>query len=342
MLQDYRNPNGIFPSSTLPETIGMLKVLFTVDTEIWCGDWADLDRRFPQAFKHYIYGPTSSGDYALPGLFRILNAHGLTGVFMVESLFATRFGLAPLEEVVGLIREAGQEVQLHLHPEWADESNESLIPQSGVKRPLLRQFSLADQQVLISSGRDLLQAAGAPPVTAFRAGSYGLNLDTLKALRSCEILIDTSYNPGYSTGVADVAPGRALMQPEEIDGVAEFPITGYRDGGRSGLRHLQLTACSYPEMKRTLECAERAGYNYVVIVAHNFELLTPDKQRKDKLIVRRFEHLCRFLSNNPDRFQVCGFNDIGKIRYSPQPKAIDGSLWQTAGRQVEQLMRRLS
>ena len=70
----------------------MLKVIFTVDTEIWCDDWTDLDARFPDAFNKYVYGPTQQGKYALPGLFRILTEHGLTGVFMVETLFAGRFG----------------------------------------------------------------------------------------------------------------------------------------------------------------------------------------------------------------------------------------------------------
>jgi hypothetical protein len=320
----------------------MLNVLFTVDTEIWCGEWTDLDRRFPTAFKHYVYGPTSDGNFALPGLFRTLNEYGLTAAFMVETLFATRFGLAPLEEMVGLIRDAGQEVQLHLHPEWADESIEPLIPLTGEKRPLMRQFSFADQRALIAHGRDLLLAAGAPPVTAFRAGSYGLNLDTLKALHDCQILIDTSYNPGYSTGVADVAPGHVLMQPEQLQGVAEFPVTAYRDGRGAKLRHMQLTACSFAEMKQVLESAEESGYEYVVIVAHNFELLTPDKQRQDKRLVRRFERLCQFLSSNAERFNVCGFNSIENIRYAPQPEPVKGSVWRTAERHVEQLLRRLN
>ena len=96
----------------------MLKVFFTVDTEIWCGGWDDLDRKFPAAFQQYVYGPTGQGDYALPMTMEILNDHGLKGVFFVEPLFATRFGLAPLQEMVDLIQTAGHEIQLHLPPEW--------------------------------------------------------------------------------------------------------------------------------------------------------------------------------------------------------------------------------
>nr|MBA2260361.1 polysaccharide deacetylase [Acidobacteriota bacterium] len=79
----------------------MLKVFFTVDTEIWCNGWNDLDRKFPDAFRRYVYGPTRQGNYGLPLQLRMLNDHGLTGVFFIEPLFATRFGDEPLREVVG-------------------------------------------------------------------------------------------------------------------------------------------------------------------------------------------------------------------------------------------------
>ena len=89
----------------------MLKVFLTVDVEIWCGGWDALDRNFPEAFRRYIYGPTGSGEYALPYLLALLETHGLDGVFFVEPLFAGCFGAAPLAEVVGLIRDKRQEIQ---------------------------------------------------------------------------------------------------------------------------------------------------------------------------------------------------------------------------------------
>ena len=44
----------------------MLDVFITVDVEVWCDGWNDLDTKFPNAFKRYIYGPTSGGNYGLP------------------------------------------------------------------------------------------------------------------------------------------------------------------------------------------------------------------------------------------------------------------------------------
>ena len=98
----------------------MLDVFLTVDVEVWCNGWEDLDAKFPAAFRRYIYGPTSKGDYGLPYQLRHLRDYGLTGVFFVEPLFSTRFGPEPLVEILDLIREEEHEIQLHLHTEWAD------------------------------------------------------------------------------------------------------------------------------------------------------------------------------------------------------------------------------
>ena len=70
----------------------MMDVFLTVDVEVWCDGWDDIDAKFPDAFQRYIYGPTSRGDYGLPYQLRQLQDHGLTGVFFVEPLFSTRFG----------------------------------------------------------------------------------------------------------------------------------------------------------------------------------------------------------------------------------------------------------
>src|SRR5512144_3111402 len=105
----------------------MLDVFFTVDVEVWCDGWDDIDRKFPGAFREYVYGPTASGDCGLPLTLRVLGDHGLAGVFFIEPLFASRFGLQPLAEIVGLVRDARQEVQLHLHTEWVDEAREPLL-----------------------------------------------------------------------------------------------------------------------------------------------------------------------------------------------------------------------
>src|SRR5262245_7612576 len=137
----------------------MLDVFFTVDVEIWCDGWRNIDVKFPDAFRRYVYGPTPHGDYGLPFTLKRLEEYGLLRVFFVEPLFATRFGLAPLSEILGLIQERHQEVQLHLHTEWVDEATEGLLQNVDRKRKHLRDFSYEEQKTLIAEGIRLIECA---------------------------------------------------------------------------------------------------------------------------------------------------------------------------------------
>jgi hypothetical protein len=319
----------------------MLKVFFTVDTEIWCGGWDDLDRKFPAAFQQYVYGPTDQGNYALPMTMEILSDHGLKGVFFVEPLFATRFGLSPLQEMVEMIQEAGHEVQLHLHTEWVDEAQQDgTLPAIDRKRENIREFSRPDQSTLIGKGLSLLRSAGAEPINAFRAGNYGLNAATLVALAENRIDFDTSYNAAAEIGVDDVAPGEILTQPRQFDTVIEYPVTVYRDRGGDSLRLFQLNACSFNEMTIILTTAMELGWESIVIVSHNFELLNQRKNRPDSIVVRRFRKLCRYLETNSDRFEVTGFTGLQKSVERPQPPLFSSSKWDTYARSAEQIVRR--
>jgi len=229
----------------------MLDVFFTVDVEIWCNGWNDIDRRFPEAFRNYIYGNPATGEFALRYKLQQLQQHGLHGVFFVEPLFATRFGISALEEIVGLIQEYGQEVQQHLHTEWVCESLEPLIPMATPRRQFLRQFSLAEQTTLIGAGKQLLQRAGVAEVHAFRAGSFGFNRATLTALAACDIHVDSSYNSTMFGPDSGVLPDQAVYDVTEVDGVFEYPMSVYHDGSNK-LRHVQLAACSNYELEGLL------------------------------------------------------------------------------------------
>lgn len=317
----------------------MLEVFFTVDVEIWCDGWVNIDQKFPGAYRKYILGPTPDGDFGLPYQLRVLKDHGLLGTFFVEPLFSTRFGKQPLEEIVGLIKENGQEVQLHLHSEWVDESLEPLIPDSTRKRQFLFQYSLEEQKRLIEAGISLLTSAGATEVNAFRAGSFGFNLDTLRALAANGISFDSSYNATLFGPTSGVMPNRIVIEPIEYEGVFEYPMTVFKDGIGS-LRHAQLTACSYSEIEHLLFQALEEQRNAFVILFHNFELLSPSKTRPDRIVIDRFMKLCKFLEKNRDSFCVKGFRELHPTVVPAHTIPLKVDFWRTANRLVEQVYRR--
>lgn len=316
----------------------MLDVFFTIDVEVWCGGWDDLDRRFASAFRRYIYGPTRYGNYGLPRHLDLLSSHGLQGVFFVEPLFATRFDPSSLCEIVDLIRRRDHEVQLHLHTEWVDEALRPLLNGVTCKRQYLRQFSLEEQTALITEGKRLLVQAGAPAPAAFRAGSFALNYDTIRALAAAGIRIDSSYNASVLGPDSGLLPGTLVLEPILVDEVYEYPITVFQDG-MDRLRHAQISACSYGELETVLWQALTEGRKATVLLSHSFELLNKSRTRPDWIAARRLEKLCAFLDRHRDCFRVRGFQHLEPQAVTAQPQPLASSSWRTIGRFAEQLYR---
>ena len=316
----------------------MLNVFFTIDVEVWCNGWHNIDEKFADAFARCIHGETPQGSYGLPYQLKVMNDHGLTSVCFVEPLFSARFGPDPLDEIVGLVNAAQHETQLHLHTEWVDEARTPLLKGVTEKRQHLRYFSMAEQTSLISMGRQMLACCGAADVNAFRAGSFGFNRDTLDALAANSIPYDSSYNATLFGLDSGVKSGEAAWSPFECRGVFEYPMTVF-DDGTGKLRHVQLTACSFSEIEGLLWRAVEAEYTSFVILSHSFELLNGGKDRPDAVAVSRFRKLCAFLDKNRDSFQLRGFRGLVP-EMSAAPALLCSPVWQTGKRLLEQVYRR--
>jgi len=320
-----------------------VNVLLTFDIEVWCNSWTTLEEDFPTSFERYVFGRSKKGDFALPKTLEILDRHGLRGVFFVEPLFAARFGLEPLATIVELIQQAGQEIQLHLHPEWTDEALSPLLPNVTTKRQHLSYYSGEEQAALIRHGLRLLNEAGAPPPSAFRSGSFACNEDTFAAIAANGLRFDSSINRTLPVSLpGNAQPASAgLCEPFAANGLGVYPMTIFRDGfGR--LRHAQIGACSTRELIEAMQCAQADGWPSFIALSHNFELMVPDKVKPDPIVVGRFEALCRFLANHRDTLPTKGFNDLS-LHTIPRGLALPHtSRLSTAVRYAEQALRRLN
>ncbi|MBT8337937.1 MAG: polysaccharide deacetylase [Gemmatimonadetes bacterium] len=284
-----------------------LAVYYTVDTEVW---WArgshDGRSGFADEFRRWFHGATPRGDYGVPFQMRLLSEHGLKGVFFVEPLFAAVVGSDPLEEMVECILEAGHDVQLHAHVEWLRHIDHPVaVPGTG---PHIRSFGLADQKRLLGEATRLLTEAGAPHPTAFRAGNFGADDTTLAALAQLDIGVDSSLDRCYLDDDCRISGGAAIRQPRTIGETLEVPVSAFVDYP-GHLRPVHLNACGFGEVRHALQEAERLNHPTFVMVSHSFELLNGRQDRPDRVVLGRFEKLCRFLADHEDRFRTADFRE---------------------------------
>ncbi len=269
----------------------MTRLYITIDTEYSFG----MARRLggggrAENFASAIIGATPSGARGIHYQMDRFDAHGIKAVFFVDPMPALVWGTAAIADVVGPIAARGHDVQLHLHTEW--------LALAGAANPLgtatggnLRDFGLDQQCTLIDYARGVLIAAGAPAPVAFRAGNYGANDDTLRALATLGIAYETSHCPGIAASECHISLGPEDRQVQRHCGTIEVPISAI--GARGGaLRHYQLTALSDGELLAALRHAVRARQQQVTLVSHSFELLSRDRQRANRIITRRFDRLC--------------------------------------------------
>lgn len=275
----------------------MLPVLITIDTEYSLA----LYRQGPGSERTFNFDRAIAcrGKWGESGIFYQmdkLDRHGLKGVFFVDPMPALVWGRRAVDEVVQPILARGHGVQLHLHPEWLEFADRKAAPVGGQGRNMA-DFPLADQRALLEYGAERLVEAGADRPIAFRAGNYGANDDTLRALTSLGLLYDTSFPPGIASSPCAISLPPGQLSPVRHHGVTELPIGAIAARG-GALRHAQITALSRREMQRAISHAAACHWPAFVLVSHSFELFDRARGMPNWLVRRRFDKLCEWLGQS--------------------------------------------
>lgn len=277
----------------------MTVLYLTVDTEYSAGLFRQGGKASrAENFARSISGETRDGAAGIFYQMDLLDRHGLKGVFFVDPMPALVWGVAAVTDVVGPIIARGHDVQLHLHTEWLEFAGEANPLGDRIGRNI-KDFNLDDQCRLLDHARSILIAAGAPPPVAFRAGNYGANDDTLRALGQIGLRYDTSHCPGIAQSDCDISLSAANRDPIAHCGTIEVPIDSVA-AARGGLRHFQLTALTAGEIIAALRHAARRGQQCMTLVSHSFEALSRDRLRINRIVQRRFERLCAAVQAMPD------------------------------------------
>ena len=308
------------------------RVFLTIDTELM---WRHHAAGLPAAeVALRSLEPSGVGvAYQLATLAR----HGLKATFFVDPMPALVYGLDPIRTVVAAILAAGQEVQLHLHPNWTAADADDRRAHAPFE---MTEYSAHRQRELIAQARDLLVAAGAPIPIAFRSGSYAANDDTLAALIALGFSYDSSHNGSEHPWPSAISLPMRQIAPMVHRGLIELPVTVIED--RVGtLRHVQLCALSAAEMRAALDHAADRDHAAVTIVSHGFELANRSGTRPNAVHVRRFEALCRMLAARRDAMPTTHFTDRPALPLIRADAPLGPSVWRTRWRQAEQLWSNL-
>ncbi|MFT6734143.1 MAG: hypothetical protein ACJAS9_002338 [Polaribacter sp.] len=319
-----------------------LNVFLTIDTELWL-----LYNDFEKDFDSAIYGKTPQGDFGVTHQLETFAEYGLNATFFVEPLFTLQYGKKPLQQLIEKINSYDQEVGLHIHTEWFNTTGAHILDNKKLGQNI-KDYSEAEQTSIIKVGLELLEEAGAKKITSFRAGNYGGDFNTLKALHNNNLLYDTSYNVPYLNNICNMDTGINLQDATKMEEVVEYPVTYFKDYGEHK-RHLQLTACSLSEIKHVLTQAYQQQRHSCTIVLHSFEWIKRIRKNQfrdhtvDKVCLKRFHKLCKFLSENKDKFTTQKFENINLkgVDMDIQHNEIKSNLCRTSARMLEQLVRRV-
>lgn len=278
----------------------MTRVLITIDTEYSSGLYTGpgaADRA--DNFARSIACNTPQGPAGIAHKLDLLARHGQKAVFFVDPMPALVWGVAAIEDIVGPIIAAGQDVQLHCHTEWLALAGAANLLASKRTGQNLADFPFEEQCAILDYARTTLMAAGASAPVAFRAGNYGADDNTLRALASLGIVYDSSHCPAMAgTSACRISLGPDIRDPLEHMGVIEVPVGSIGAIG-GGQRHAQITALSLDEMLAAIRHAALSGQETFTLVSHSFELINRRKLAANRVVRHRFTALVKALAAMP-------------------------------------------
>jgi len=300
-------------------------VFLTVDTEASIGGcFADPVRNKP-FLDALVDGRVDDRSEALGFLLRTLREHRLRGTFFVESLQSRYFGHDPMRRYVDAITDAGQDVQLHVHPAWRNFRDGAVVRTEPADHSTGRPAE--ELEAIFAEAIERFEAWGHGGPAAVRTGSFSVGLDTYHALEavglSCASNVSLALNPS-----ADAAL-HWHYHYRQMGSVREVPLTAietFSPQGRRVFRPLTVTACSFAEFRAALQQAWEQDFDMLCLLTHPFEFVVRkgDGRRPEgpqRTNQRRFRRLCEFLAQNRDRFNVTTFGDFAARPALPEAPA---------------------
>ena len=293
------------------------EVCLSVDTEFSiAGAFADPERCRPLG-EEWVTCPVDGREQGLGFLLDVLRENGLAASLFVETLNSCYFGDGPMGRIVARLCDAGQDVQLHLHPCWLYFRRPDWRTRLAAESPNDRCDGRGIEGLveMMRLGLAPWRHWDGPPPTALRTGNLRADRTVYRAMASVGLRVASNLGVAY----ARPADGALLLHTGRhwIAGVLEVPVMSYLQVSMGSLqveRLLTITATSWPEMRSLLWRARACGVTTVVVLTHPHEFIKGDRRsggrlRPNRINQDRLRRLCRFLADNTRDFRAATFGE---------------------------------
>lgn len=301
-----------------------LEVIITIETAFSIGGSFDNPNLKPVGERSLLCEIDGVG-HGLDFMLDTFHKHNIDASFFIETANHCYFGDEPMKRIFEKIKKAKQDAQLLIHPCWFHFDNESTYSTND---------SCADRQedelrtIFTKCRETFVRWTGSKP-QAVRAANCQIDKQVYKVINELDIPISSSIGLGINIPV-----GKKLLLNggrSKIEGVMEVPLFTYGDRDIMGgfpAKTLQITSCSWREMKYILKKARRKGVESIVLITQPFDYIKKrDNQyleiTKNRINQKRLEKLCAFIDENDQDFVSKSFGSeahIWKDQESPNIK----------------------
>ena len=245
-----------------------LYIIVTVDTESSDSPWAI---KRTDLLSSMVYGQIHNTYWGFPKIMEICDRFGFKATFFVSVFEYKKYGEDSLSQVCVDVKQKGHDIQLHTHPIWL------------YGRRYMHDYPFPDQVKIIGLGKELLQKWVSESPVAHRAGVYGVNENTLKALKENSIPIDSSNFYGDKQCQLMITKNKVV----EKDEIIEVPVTVLKRNTcinlgltRFGIRERYIKTdinwLSLDELLHFLAQAKRHNLRVMTLFLHSYSLLQFD------------------------------------------------------------------
>lgn len=277
-----------------------LEVTITVGTSFSIGGaFAE-----PENYKPVGEKTVLCDGYGLDFMLDVFNAYNIDASFFIEAAQKCYFGHEPMAAIAQKIGAAGQDRQLMIHPCWFYFLDKNKYSQND---------SCADRdydelKYIFKKSIEYFENWTGKKPDAIRTGNCQIDFQTYKIMNEFDIALSSSIGLGMF-----LPDGKDLLLyngRKKINGVMEVPLFTYQDKdimGRYPTKTLQITSCSWPEMKYILTKARKQGIENIVLLTQPFDYIKKKDEQYNEITVnrvnqQRLQNLCAFINEHDQDF----------------------------------------